>query len=78
MTQDFGRHDNEFRATLLLACVADETKPRYSPIPGFSFVCNAGYITPVSGNMTSGNMTFRRLDRLPFGMITLDVGGAGD
>ena len=33
-----------FHCTLsIVACVADETKPRYSPIPGFSFVCNAGY-----------------------------------
>ena len=33
-----------FHCTLsIVACVADETKPRYNPIPGFSFVCNAGY-----------------------------------
>ena len=24
-----------------IACIADETKPRYSP--GFSFICNEGY-----------------------------------
>ena len=28
---------------IFLACVADETKPWYRTIPGFSFVCNAGY-----------------------------------
>ena len=33
-----------FHCTLsIVACVADETKPRYRTIPGFSFVCNAGY-----------------------------------
>ena len=30
-----------------LACVADETKPRYRTILGFSFVCNAGYMKSI-------------------------------